>query len=76
MRNLDQGEKRLDALGFRRAIVDSYFRKFRKSANNTTLHPGDSLLHNPAENLWTLDCQRGTKKMCIITIQRNIKVLL
>ena len=56
LRNLDQGEIRLDPLRFRRAIVDAYFRKFCKSATNTTLHPGNRLLHNPAENLRYDNC--------------------
>ena len=44
MRSLNQGEKRLDALGLRKVIVGAYFRKFRKSITNTTLHPGNRLL--------------------------------
>ena len=56
MRNIDQAGKILDALGFTRVIVDAYFRKFRKSATNTTLHPGNRLLHNPEENLQYNNC--------------------
>ena len=56
MRNVDQEEKRLDALGFTRAIVNAYFRQFCKSATNTTLHPGVRLLHNPTENLRHDNC--------------------
>ena len=44
MRSLNQGEKRLDALGLRKVIVDAYFRKFCKSITNTSLHPGNRLL--------------------------------
>ena len=44
MRSLNQGEKTLDAVGLRKVIVDAYFRKFRKSITNTTLHPSNRLL--------------------------------
>ena len=70
MRNLDQGEKRLDAPGFRRAIVHAYFRKLHKSATNTTLHPGNRLLHNPAENLRYDNCRhwlvKGAQRRCAL----------
>ena len=56
MRNLDQGEKRLDALGFKSAIVSAYFLNFCKSATNTTLYLGNRLLHNSAENLRYNNC--------------------
>ena len=51
MRNLDQGEKGLDAVGFRGAIVGAYFRTFCKSATNTTLHNGNRLLQIYSDNL-------------------------
>ena len=63
MRNLDQGEKGLDAVGFRGAIVGAYFRTFCKSATNTTLHLGNRLLHNPAENLRCDNCGHWTVKV-------------
>ena len=56
MKNLDQGEIKLNTLGFRMAIGDAYFRKFCKSATNTTSHPGNRLLHDPAENLRCDNC--------------------
>ena len=56
MGSIDQGEKQLNALGFRRAIVDAYFQKFRKSVTNNTLHPGNNLLQSPAENLQYDNC--------------------
>ena len=56
MRNLDQREKRLDALAFRRAIADAYFWKCCKSATNTTLRLGNGLLRNTAENLGYDNC--------------------
>ena len=51
MRSLDQGEKRLDTLGFRRAFIYAYFRIFCKSATNTTLHNGNRLLQISSDNL-------------------------
>ena len=33
LRNIDLGESKLDALGFRRAIVDAYFRKVVPNSN-------------------------------------------
>ena len=70
MRNLDQGGKRLDALGFRREIVDACFRKFCKSATIITLHPCNRLLHNPAENFWYYNCKhwivKGVQKRCAL----------
>ena len=70
MGKLDQGENRLDAVEFRRAITDAYFRKFRKSATNTTLYPGNRLLHNPASNFrydicghWII---KGAQRRCAL----------
>ena len=70
MRILNPGEKKLDALGFRRAIVDAYYRKFRKAATNTVLYPGNRRLHNPAENVrydnighWIV---KGTQRRCAL----------
>lgn len=51
LRNADLREQKLDALGFRREIVDAYFRLFRKGVPNTTLYPGNRILHYPAQNL-------------------------
>ena len=50
LRNLDPGETKLNALGFR-AIVDAYFRLFRKGVPNFNLYPSNRILHHPAQNL-------------------------
>ena len=49
--HLNPGEYRLDALGFRRAIVDAYYGLYRKSLPFTTLFTGSRSLHHPANNL-------------------------
>ena len=49
--HLNPGEYRLDALGFRRAIVDAYYRLYRKSLLSTTLFTGIRSLHHSANNL-------------------------
>ena len=70
IRNLDQGEKRLDTSGFRMAIVDAYFREFLKLATNTTSHSGNRLLHNPAESLQYGNCEhwivKGAQRRCVL----------
>ena len=67
-KNLSPGEHRLDALGFRRAIVDAYYRLYRKSIASTTLFPGNKALHTPSKNLqfdgvnhWIV---KGTQRRC------------
>ena len=49
--HLNPGEHRLDALVFRRAIVDAYYRLCRKSLSSTTLLKGCRSLHHPVNNL-------------------------
>ena len=49
--HLNPGEYRLDALGFRRVIVDAYCYLCRKSLPSTTLFTGSHSLHHPAKNL-------------------------
>ena len=49
--HLNPGEYRLDALGFRQAIVDAYYRQYRKSLPSATLSTGSRSLHHPANNL-------------------------
>ena len=49
--HLNPGEYRLDNLGFRRAIVDAYYRLYRKSLPSTTLFTGSRRLQHPANNL-------------------------
>ena len=44
--HLDPGEYRLDALGFRRAIVDGYYYLYRKSLPSTTLFTGSRSFHD------------------------------
>ena len=44
-------ECRLDALGFRRAIVDAHYHLYRKSLQSTTLFTDSRSLHPPANNL-------------------------
>ena len=45
------GEYRLDALDFYRAIVDAYYRRYRKNLPSTILFEGSLSLHHPANNL-------------------------
>ena len=47
---LNHGDYRLDALGFHRAIVDAYYRLYKKSLSSTTLFKGIRSLHHPANN--------------------------
>ena len=49
--HLNPRECRLDALGFRRAIVDAHYRLYRKSLPSTTLFTDSRSLHPPANNL-------------------------
>ena len=49
--HLNPREYRLDALGFRRAIVDAYYHLYRKILPSTTLFTGSRSLHHPANNL-------------------------
>ena len=65
------GEHRLDPLGFRRAIVDAYYRLYRKSLASTTLFTGSRSLHHPASNLqfdgvnhWIA---KGSQRQCSLT---------
>ena len=65
------GEHRLDPLGFRRAIVDAYYRLYRKSLASTTLFTGSRNLHHPANNLqfdgvnhWIA---KGSQRQCSLT---------
>ena len=51
MKEVQAGERKLDALGFRRSIVDAYFRLYRSNKSFETLFRGSRRLHNPAENL-------------------------
>ena len=44
------GEYRLDAFGFRRAIVDAYYHLYKKSLPSTLLFTGRRSLHYPANN--------------------------
>ena len=49
--HLNPGEYRLDALSFCGAIVDVYYRLYRKALPSTTLFTGSLNLHQPANNL-------------------------
>ena len=49
--HLNPGECKLDALGLSRAILDAYYRLFRKHFPSTTLFTGSYSLHHPANNL-------------------------
>ena len=51
IKEVEGGEKKLDALGFRRAIFDAYFRLYRRSKSFETLFCGSRKLHHPANNL-------------------------
>ena len=51
MKETQPGERKLDALGFRRAIVDAYYRLYRRNKSFETLFHGSRRLNNPAENL-------------------------
>ena len=48
--HLNLEEYRLGALGFRRVIVDTYYRLYRKSFPSTTLFTGRPSLHHSANN--------------------------
>lgn len=68
MREIQPGEKKLDALGFRRAIVLAYFNLYRKETSFETLFRGSRKLHNPAENLrydgWNHWLIKGSQRRC------------
>jgi len=51
IRETQAGEKKLDALGFRRSIVDAYYRLYRRDKSFNTLFRGSRRLYSPAENL-------------------------
>ena len=48
--HLKPEEYRMDILGFRRDIVDVYYRLYRKSLPSTTLFTVSGSLHHPANN--------------------------
>ena len=47
---LNPGKYRLNALGFRRTLVDTYYRLYRKILPSTTLFTGSRSSHYPANN--------------------------
>ena len=47
---LNHGDYRLDALGFHRAIVDAYYRLYKKSLSSTTLVAGIHSSYHPPNN--------------------------
>ena len=51
MKEVEGGEKKLDALRFRRAIVDAYFRLYLQNKSFEMLFHGSRKLHHPANNL-------------------------
>ena len=50
MKELEGGAKKLDDLGFRRVIVDAYFRLYRRNRSFEMLFRGSRKLHHPANN--------------------------
>jgi len=68
MRQTNDGERKLDALNFRRATVDAYYRLFRKKITQESLCPGNRNLHYPTQNLrydgighWLI---KGSQRRC------------
>ena len=64
---LNQGQKRLDILGFRREIIQVYHARFRSEKTLPVIfpkkHPKSQSRH-PLWRNWPLDCQRKSTAMC------------
>ena len=76
--HLNSGEYRLDALGFRRAIVDAYYRLYGKSLPSTTLFISSRSLHHPANSFqfdgishWTA---KGSQRRCSLPGRKGTSV--
>ena len=67
MKEVGGGEKKLDALDFRRAIVDAYLRLYRRNKSFEMLLRGSRKLHHPAKNL----CYDGINHWLVEGSQRR-----
>ena len=72
---LNPGKYRLNAPGFRRAIVDVYYRLYRKILPSTTLFTGSRSSHHPVNNLqfdginhWIA---KGSQQRCSLGCKRT-----